>query len=216
MLAARTSWGAGAAPDADAPLVVLLHGYGTDQHDLVPLIEGMVPPSAAWASLRGPRELTFGGAEWFPIETLVAPAASDLAAAAAAIWDWLDAHGSGRRIVPIGFSQGGVMALELLRERPGRVAAAAVLSGFAAAPVRPGDAVLADHPAPVFWGRGDQDDVIPAVLVAWTAQWLPAHARLDAHRYPGLPHGISPAEVADLAAFLRPVLRAAGSAGQRS
>jgi phospholipase/carboxylesterase len=206
MLAARTSWGPGAAPDATAPLVVLLHGYGTDEHDLIPLIEQMVPPSVSWASLRGPQQLPFGGAEWFPIETLAAPAASQLAAAAAAIWAWLDARGSSRRVVPIGFSQGGVMALELLRERPDRVAAAAVLSGFAAAPVRPGDAALADHPAPVFWGRGDQDDVIPAVLVAWTAQWLPAHARLDAHRYPGVPHGISPAEVADLAAFLRPVL----------
>jgi phospholipase/carboxylesterase len=210
MLAARTSWGDGSAPDATAPLVVLLHGYGTDEHDLVPLIEQMVPPSASWASLRGPQELAFGGAEWFPIETLAAPAASQLAAAAAAIWAWLDVRGSSRRVVPIGFSQGGVMALELLREHPDRVAAAAVLSGFAAAPVRPGDAALADHPAPVFWGRGDQDDVIPAVLVAWTAQWLPAHARLDAHRYPGVPHGISPAEVADLAAFLRPVLEPPG------
>ena len=102
------------------------------------------------------------------------------------------------------------MALELLRERPDQVAAAAVLSGFAAPGLRPADDQLAAKRVPVFWGRGDRDEIIPPEAITHTAAWLPEHSRLEAHVYPGLAHGISSAETADLGAFLLPVLTPGG------
>ena len=53
----------------------------------------------------------------------------------------------------VGFSQGGLMATQLLRTRPGRVAATVVLSGFVQAAPQPADEQLAAERPAVFWGR---------------------------------------------------------------
>jgi phospholipase/carboxylesterase len=55
----------------------------------------------------------------------------------------------------------------------------------------------------VFWGRGDQDRVIPPLLVESTRWWLRRHTDLTERVYPGLSHNVSVAELADLAAFVR-------------
>jgi phospholipase/carboxylesterase len=60
----------------------------------------------------------------------------------------------------------------------------------------------------VFSGRGDADRLVPAPLVALTDQWLAEHTTLTHRVYPGLGHGVSPAEVDDLVAFLRAHLAA--------
>jgi len=54
----------------------------------------------------------------------------------------------------------------------------------------------------VFWGRGSHDDVIPAPLIAHTAQWLPTHTTLSGRVYSGLTHSISEEELGDVHRFL--------------
>ena len=44
--------------------------------------------------------------------------------------------------------------------------------------------------------------MIPAEAVERTAAWLAGHADAVVRVYPGLSHGISPDELADVAAFL--------------
>ena len=46
------------------PLVVLLHGRGADERDLIDLAADL-PRTYAYASLRGPLELPEGGFRWF-------------------------------------------------------------------------------------------------------------------------------------------------------
>jgi phospholipase/carboxylesterase len=182
--------------------MLLLHGYGSNEHDLPPLGPALAP-GLPWASLRAPMPLPHGGYAWFPIMRPGNPDPAAVAAATEAIWEWAEESLAAQAaIVGVGFSQGGLMATQLLRTRPERVAATVVLSGFVQAAPQPADEQLArDRPA-VFWGRGTQDQVITGAAVERTAQWLPAHATLTEHVYPGLPHGISDQEIADVRAFL--------------
>jgi phospholipase/carboxylesterase len=181
---------------------LLLHGYGSDEHDLAGLAEalGLVVP---WASLRAPLDMGNGGAAWFAITTPGDPAAEPVIAATDAIWGWIDANlHPATRVVPIGFSQGGLMASQLLRTRPDRALAPVVMGGFVLGAPQPADERLqADRP-PAFWGRGDQDRVITAAAIERTGDYLPRHTSLTRRVYPGLGHGIGNAEIADVRGFL--------------
>ena len=138
---------------AAPPLVVLLHGIGADEHDLLPLGR-FLDPRCQVVSLRAPRDYVVGYA-WFPIDFRpdgsVVP---DVAAARATLDDlrgWL-ADAPARfgtdpdRTFLLGFSQGAMMSLGVLlhgaRATGGR--------GGAQRPVRAGP-VRADGAA-----RGDR------------------------------------------------------------
>jgi phospholipase/carboxylesterase len=197
-LAARTS-----PEPLTAPVVaVLLHGYGSFEDDLAGLAPHIVP-GLPWASLRAPLVLSPGSYAWFHVVTPGNPAPDPVEAAGDAIWRWVDGQlDPATRLVAVGFSQGGLMATELLRTRPERILATVVLGGFVQAADRPADAVLSKSRPPVFWGRGSRDDVIVHEAVERTEAWLPAHSTLTSRVYPGLAHGISAEEVADVAAFV--------------
>ena len=192
-----------AAEVAEASAVVLLlHGYGSNESDLAGLAPalGLALP---WAALRAPLGLGNGGAAWFTITTPGNPDAEPVAQATDAIWAWVDANlASTTSVIPIGFSQGGLMASQLLRTRPERVLAPVVLGGFVLGADQPGDATLAGTRPPVFWGRGADDRVIGEPAIARTSVFLPTHSALVEKRYPGLAHGINAAEIDDVRTFL--------------
>jgi phospholipase/carboxylesterase len=184
------------------PVVLFLHGYGSNEHDLAGLGSalGLTQP---WASLRAPLAVGNGGAAWFTISTPGDPEAGPVLDATDAIWAWVEKNiAPEARIIPIGFSQGGLMATQLLRTRPERVRATVVLGGFVLGAPQVADERLAAERPPVLWGRGAEDTVITASAVARTASWLPAHSALVQRVYPGLAHGIDAAELADVDAFL--------------
>lgn len=181
---------------------VLLHGYGSNEHDLTGLVEPLAL-QLPWVSLRAPLEMGHGGAAWFEITNPGNPDPEPIAEATDAVWAWIDEQvPAAARIVPIGFSQGGFMASQLLRTRPERVVAPIILAGFVLSAPQPGDDVLAADRPPVFWGRGIEDRVIAEHAVARAASWLPLHTTLTERTYPGLAHGIDQAEIDDVRAFL--------------
>ena len=187
----------------EAPAVMLLlHGYGSHEHDLPGVIPALDVP-LPWASLRAPLSLSNGGAAWFEITTPGVPDPGPVNAATEAIWSWIDAHLSPEtRIIPIGFSQGGLMASQLLRTRPDRVDTPVILGGFVMGGNQPADDTLAADKPRVFWGRGAEDQVIAPPAISRTSEWLPAHSTLSEHVYPGLGHSINATEIADVRAFL--------------
>ena len=199
---ALTSWGDGPAPVDTSAVIVLLHGYGSNAADLAGLAPGL-PGGFAWASLQAPLPMGNGGFAWAPITTPGNPEPAPVEAAADAVSDWIERMlPAAATVVPLGFSQGGLMASQLLRRSPRRAVAAVVLGGFVLAGELPADAELAASRPPVFSGRGSADGVITADAVARTAAWLPEHSTLTERVYPGLGHGISAEELADVAAFL--------------
>ena len=168
---------------AGLPLLVLLHGYGADEHDLFGLVP-YLPAGVAVASVAAPLPPPWPtpGRSWYPIEGLAA--------------------GDAPSVALLGFSQGAAVSLQALRLAPERFGAVVALSGYAAPDALPGDARLAEVSPPVFWGRGSHDDVIPAPPIAHTAQWLPAHTSLSGRVYSGLTHSISEEELGDVHRFL--------------
>lgn len=197
------------------PLLVLLHGYGSDENDLFSLVP-FLPEGVAVASLPAPLNAPWPmpGRSWYPIDELERRDPDSVTAAADAVLRWLDAEAAeAPSIALLGFSQGASVALQAARQaarppapqdsaHPTRIAAVVNLSGYAAPGDLPGDAALRARPLPVFWGRGSRDDVIPPELVQHTAQWLPEHAKLTGRVYPGLTHSVSEEELSDVRRFL--------------
>ncbi|MGN8026743.1 alpha/beta hydrolase [Microbacterium sp. 22242] len=186
------------------PLLVLLHGYGSDERDLFALVP-FLPDDVAVAALPAPLTAPWPmpGRSWYPIEELERRDPGSVTAAAGAVLRWLDAEAADApSIALLGFSQGASVAIQALRQDPDRIAAVVNLSGYAAPGELPDDEALRDRGIPVFWGRGTNDDVIPPALVVHTAQWLPEHTDLSGRVYQGLTHSVSEDELADVHRFL--------------
>lgn len=201
---AATLWSLPEGARAGKPALVLLHGYGADEHDLfglVPHLPAHLSIAAVAAPLRpGPR---MPGRSWYPIEGLEDRDPAAISRAAQALLDWIDKSlPDAPQVALLGFSQGAAVSLQALRLDPTRFTTVVALSGYAPEGESTGDAQLREQRPPVFWGRGTLDQVIPAPLITHTAEWLPQHTDLTEHVYPGLAHGISEDELRDIIAFL--------------
>lgn len=190
---------------AATPLVVLLHGRGADEHDLLDLA-AQLPRSFAYVSLRAPLALPGGGFRWFEDRGVGRPVAKSLQSAVAGVRAWLDgpavAGYDPARTFLLGFSAGMMTAGALLLDDPARFAGAVLLSGSialdggAAAPGR-----LAG--LPVFVAHGTADTMIPADLVLQTRRYLSdrSGAAVTERTYE-CGHTIVRREIADIAAWL--------------
>lgn len=189
--------------DPAQPLVVLLHGRGSSEREIIGLAE-QLPPGPAYAAVRAPIA-EGGGYAWFRNRGIGRPVAESLAETMASFRSWLDSVApAGRPVVLVGFSGGAAFAGGLLLSDPQRYAGAAILYGTlpfdAGVPVTP--AGLAG--VPVFVAQGEQDRVIPAELLRRTWHYLltesaaPAYARRD----PG-GHGITGKTLAELGGWIQ-------------
>ncbi len=189
---------------AGKPLLIMMHGLGSHEGDLFGL-NRFLPDNLVVASLRAP--LAYGdGFAWFQ-SGAVGPSndTTPLDASVRAVLNWIDSLAfTPPSIGLMGFSQGGCMALQLVREAPHRFDFVLQLSGFVARSTHAGDAVLAARTPriPVFWAHGEDDDVIPASAVQHTGEWLESHTSVQAHRY-RMAHTISQEELSDIVDFVR-------------
>lgn len=189
-------------PLGNKPLIVLLHGYGSDERDLFAL-RGHLPGAFTYAAVRAPLNPPFpmSGYSWYSIDGLESRDPAGVTAGAQALVDWLATLGE-RRVGLIGFSQGGAVSLQAMRLLPERFDFVVNLSGYAAGGSTPGDEALKTAKVPVFWGRGSADEVIPVEAIEHTTEWLPDHSDLAGRVYPGLAHAVSTQEIEDLTRFL--------------
>ncbi|WP_041453289.1 alpha/beta hydrolase [Anaeromyxobacter dehalogenans] len=123
-------------PSARPPLLVLLHGIGADERDLLPLAAHL-DPRFLTVSLRAPNEAEPMGFAWYAIDWRTAPPRHDVAQAAASL-EALLAFLAGApaalgtdpaRTFLLGFSQGAAMALAAALARPELVRGAVLHSG---------------------------------------------------------------------------------------
>jgi phospholipase/carboxylesterase len=208
---ARIPPASGGAPKS---LVVFLHGYGADGHDLIGIGRewAAVLPHTAFVSPHAPEPCAGApmGRQWFPL-TMRDPRefARGVAAARPGLDAFLDAelkrHGLDETTcVLVGFSQGTMMALHVGPQRPRPLAGILGYSGLLADP-----AALKGAPArpPVMLIHGEADDLIPVAAVFSAAQGLAAaEIPVEWHVSPGVPHGIGPDGLEIGAAFLKRVL----------
>jgi phospholipase/carboxylesterase len=198
-------WRRPAKRGASTPLVVLLHGRGADETDLIDLAP-LLPPAFAFASVRAPVAVEGGGYTWFENRGPARPLARSVRTSVDAFRTWLDGlepPGNDRpRTYLLGFSAGMMMAGALLLDDPARFAGAVLLSGALAfdTPIPVTPQRLAD--VPVFYGIGSLDEVIPAELAARTTAYLrdKSGAALTMREYPH-GHSISRTEISDVRAW---------------
>ena len=174
--------------------LVLFHGRGADEHDLVPLLD-VLDPERRFVGItpRGPLSLPPGGAHWYAVREIGYPDPSTFQPTYEVVGKWLDGLGfPPERTILGGFSQGAVMsyALSLGRGRP-RPASVLALSGFV--PTVEGFELDLEPPLPRYAvGHGTLD---PVIGVEWGrgARTLleEAGAALRYAEYP-LPHTIHP------------------------
>ena len=203
----------GPAPEGEAPhpLLVLLHGLGTNEQDLLPMADGL-DRRLQLVFVRAPESTPDieEGYQWFARGE---PSASALAGALGPLRDTLAAlvvhHASDDAAPPLflgGFSQGATVAIAYAcREPDPPLAGMILLSGYLPEVV----AVPPLRGLPVFLGHGQDDPVIDYARGRAMADRLAtAGARLMRRMYQQ-GHTVSAQEVADIDVFLKSRLKQA-------
>lgn len=199
---------------ANGPLIVLLHGRGSDEHDLQGLRTGL-PSSAVLVTPRAPFPGAAwgygGGWAWYRFVGGTSPDAATFAESQSAldglISELRDEFGVARPIVLGGFSQGGTMALGYALRHPGTLDGLLMFSGFLATHDSLQVSPESTSGLRLFWGHGLLDQMIPhAWAVAGRAALRGAGAEVTARDYRS-GHWIEPEELVDARAWLDASLR---------
>ena len=198
---------------AGTPLLVMMHGYGTDESRMVRLFE-YLPAEFTCAALRAPMDNGdhYG---WFLLDYFLANDFADVIKASSAVQAWINSvKGQHSSVSLLGYSQGMAMASTLLRLHPKDYVAVVGLSGFVLENELLSLTESFDAKPPFFWGRDKADLVINEDAIAYTEEWLRNNTLLTARTYPGMGHAMSKTEMVDVSAFLRHyVLRPAAAVG---
>ncbi|MBG6083880.1 alpha/beta hydrolase [Zhihengliuella flava] len=186
------------------PLIVMFHGYLSHERDLIGLAP-MLPDEFTLASVRAPHALG-PGYTWFPLLHEPEYSIDRVTSAVDDVISWLETveqrHSS---VTLLGFSMGMAVATSVLRRRPAGIDAVVGLSGFAIPTPSDyfADDALRARRTPLFWGRGDADQIITEDKIEFTNEWAHAATDLTKMMYTGLAHSINQAEMGHVAEFLR-------------
>jgi phospholipase/carboxylesterase len=194
------------------PGLLLLHGRGADESDLLPLA-GELDPQLYTVTPRAPFQFPWGGFAWYGLDPrgVGYPDAATLAQSLATLREFIDAMLTMYPIDPArlligGFSQGAATAGTLALLEPVRFLGATILSGYV-----PLHSDLALHPESasdlsVFQAHGTHDDVIPVSWARETRDYLQSTSvQLMYREYP-MGHQISAPELGDLGAWIGDLL----------
>jgi phospholipase/carboxylesterase len=185
------------------PLLVLLHGHGADEKDLLPIV-ARLDPRLAIASLRAPIQIRQGGYSWLSGNT-----EADLDAARRAVLECIEqvvvaTNADADRVYVAGFSQGAMLALAIALTEPQKIAGAAVLSGRLAGAIRDRHASVDSlRGFPILVTHGTEDRQIPIRSARDIRQALkPLSVDLEYHEFE-IGHSISDQTVSALDRWLR-------------
>lgn len=197
---------------APTPLLILLHGYGSNEDDLF----GLAPyldPRFAVISARAPLVLGTGSYAWFPLEfdaagVRVRPAdvRTAVAGVAAFVREAVAAYGSNpSAAVVAGFSQGATMAGAALMREPGLAAGGVLMSGFVSAEMVEGGVAAAEsrlRDKSVLITHGQLDAVVPVAAGRAGRNLFEALGADVAYREYSMGHEISEACLEDVDEWL--------------
>lgn len=192
------------------PLLLLLHGYGSNEQDLFGLTD-YLDDRFLVVAVRAPVVLGYGAYAWYPLEFTIdgiSYAPSDAVrgreSAEKALGEIVAVYDADPlNATLLGFSQGAMISLGVTLRHPDKVAAAAVLSGG----LMPD--LLEDTPQrdtlagkPLFVAHGTADEVLPIASGRAIKQFLASYpVRLDYREYP-MAHTISPETLTHVSRWL--------------
>lgn len=201
-------------------MVVFLHGYGADGADLLGLADPLAPhlPDTVFLAPDAPEPCAGNpfGRQWFPIPRLdgssEAESRAGLERAAVDLDAFLDARLAAEGMAPaqlavVGFSQGTMMALDVLPRRPAPIAGIVAFSGRLLRPEALATCALSKPP--VLLVHGDQDPMVPFAEMGAAGRALTeAGFETYGHVMKGTGHGIAPDGLSVALAFLKDKLPA--------
>lgn len=199
---------AGPRPSPGSRTLVLLHGYGADERDLVPLGEEL-DPALSVVSLRGPLSLGGRMRAWFNLQQtrdgfLVDP--EEVRRSGKVLDEALAGLAAARGpLIVLGFSQGACMAIRAAFAAPERFRALVSLSGVPpglGADDGPPPAALRGKPA--FAAHGTRDPLLPPIAGHEVRATLEGAGMDVTFREYAMGHQICSEEVSDLRAWLAP------------
>ena len=171
-----------------AGLIVLLHGYGANCHDLADIPKFLNLPDYYFLCANAPLPYPYGGAGrmWYNLEQ---PNPSELANSRQLLLDWLRTleETTGiplEKTILGGFSQGGAMTLEVGLHLP--LAGLVVLSGYLHPQPQLVGVSLGNRPSfpPVLLVHGQQDAVVPLAAAHHTRDTLNSWGvEIDYHEF---------------------------------
>lgn len=191
---------------APYPTLVLLHGRGADERDLLTLAD-QLDPHLLIVSVRAPHPLD-QGFEWYRLINIGHGEPTTFAESLVVLHEFLARLPrlypvDPNRLGTLGFSQGAVMASAVLLTRPETLAGTVMLSGYLPLDQNlPIDEARLAH-RPVFVAHGTADPLIPITWGRATRDFFSrVGADLTYREYP-IAHYIAPEELRDVAEWLR-------------
>ncbi len=205
------------ADSKDKPLIIFLHGYGSDERDLFG-IKDELSQDYTYLSVRAPLELDGGGYKWFTQDidqTEYEGVTSEVDKSTDLLRTFIEQATEkyatqSDKVVLIGFSQGAMMSYQIGLQYPQFVRGIAPLSGKILAPLnarlKPDERLKT---LKVFIGHGSADSRV-AYSGATEARSALQNLLIDSefHAYAGAGHTITSAEIADLNRWLEHLLAA--------
>ncbi len=190
--------------EGSSPLIILLHGLGSDERDLLGLAPAL-DPSWTVLTLRAPKPYEMGGYAWFDIDWTEEGIAVDIEGVARSL-EILEAEVSAivaDREGPVvlgGFSQGAIMSLALSFVRPALFQGVWLMSGAAVPALFPSEA---PRPTASYLVQHGTDDMVLSVElgreVAYELDRRSANTQYI--EYP-MGHEVSPASIRDADSWL--------------
>ncbi len=207
-----------APDDGPGPCLLLLHGRGADEEDLMGL-EGALDPRFTVISPRAPFRLGPGYA-WYVMPQAGKLDDSTLKASLDELQEFIarlpEVYSVDRgRLYLLGFSQGAIVSSALAMLIPEAIAGAVMHSGYVAAH----HTAIALDPAglkgkPFFLAHGKYDDVIPVTRGRDAQEYLEAAGADVAYKEYPIGHSISEESLYDLSEWLTAHLDASRTAKQ--
>lgn len=197
------------ATEKPAPAVVLLHGRGADEEDLLPLAE-FLPDGLYVLSVRAPDRLG-PGYTWYDLDLSAGslhksqPDAEEFRRSLDLVHEFVAGAVERFDLDPdrvglLGFSQGAITSISALVERPEAYRWVVALNGYLATSHE--DRVDNAEGKPVFVAAGEMDQVIPARRAERAAELLREGGSDVTFRTYRVGHSTSPDEIRDVADWL--------------
>lgn len=203
---------AAATPDKPTITLIIMHGYGADEYDLLPIAKQLQGNFNA-ISIQAPLELDWGGFAWYHLSQTITGIHGDDASRIESeqkVVDFLRKQkdeGKLGEVILMGFSQGAAMSYSLLANEAFHslaldLKAVIAISGYIPLDVRP---ILSKRQLgglPVFISHGLYDDLIPVQALDSAKELLDKQgANVTAKTYE-IGHGLTEETIADINQFL--------------
>ncbi len=195
---------------AEAPVVFILHGLGANAEDLFPLIEAMNLPPCRYILPDAPIPISDHAFAWYNQQT---NSREDVVKSRDYLFGLMnrfstegEKQGHARPVILLGFSQGGVMALEAGLNDKGKVAAIVSMSGYIWNPGKTLAHPLAPLNTPILMVHGTEDVIVQEDLTQKTVTALKQAGYKPIFKEFEMGHQISKDSLAEVTQYLQKIL----------